>query len=155
MRKQLEFLSGSDDISASIRSIKNQVFGPAQRARTLFKRAPVRALPTDSTNPAERFRIAAEIYSVSDAEIERKTRTTAVCFWLSAAPIFPLVGLAGMLTRWRDFDASIITASLLLICTSQALRCGFANYQFRTRSLAGFRDYWNTDLLPKFRSERP
>jgi len=155
MRKGLEFLSGSDDISASIRSIKSQVSAPVQRARMLFQRAPIQALPTDSTDPAERFRVAAEMYGVSDAEIERKTRTSAVCFWLSAVPIFPLIAVAGMLARWRDFDAAIITASLLLICTSQALKCGLANYQFRTHSLHSFGDYWRTDLMPRFRSERP
>lgn len=154
MRKQIEFITGADDIAASAGSIKRQVFGPVARAKTLFRREPVRRLPTDTTDPAARFRIAAEMYGVSDTEIERKTRTSALCFWLSAAPIFPLMLAVAVLSGWRDFNAAIITTSLCLVCVSQTLKCGFANYQFRTRALHSFRAYWRTNLMPKFRSER-
>ncbi len=155
--RYLGFLTGADDISASLGALKRQVTGPVFRLRTLWrgdgKKVPVSSTITD---PAERFRAVADFYGVHDAEIGRRVRVTAACFWLAFLPSLPLV--AGSITfaiTEHIYSAALLCASGALACTSQALKCGLANYQFRTRSLRTFRDYWRTDLLPRFRSDRP
>ncbi|WP_342627802.1 hypothetical protein AAC691_17160 [Nguyenibacter vanlangensis] len=155
MRFNLKFLTGADDILASAGAIKRQVVGPVLRFNSMFKKQPVQTLPTESNDPAERFKVAARVYAISDPEIERRTRVSAWLFWLSAAPIFPLLGLCGARAGDDDYSTAIIAASACLYCVTQALKNGFANYQFRTRSLVSFRAYLGTDMLPKFRSDRP
>ncbi|MCP1272353.1 hypothetical protein NKW43_01510 [Gluconobacter albidus] len=130
--------------------------GPVFRLRTLWrgdgKKAPVFGTIAD---PAERFRAVADFYGVSGVEIERRTRVTAACFWLSFLPSLPLaVGSLTFALTEHIYSAALLCASCALACISQALKCGLANYQFRTRTLSSFRDYWRTDLLPRFRSDR-
>lgn len=156
MRFNLGFLTGADDISASLGALKRQVTGPIFRLRTLWrddgKKAPV---PSTITDPAERFRAVADFYGVSDVEIERRTRVSALCFWLAFFPSLPLaVGSLTFALTEHIYSAALLCASGALACTSQALKCGLANYQFRTRTLSSFRDYWRTNLLPIFRSDR-
>jgi len=154
--RYLGFLTGADDISASLGALKRQVTGPVFRLRTLWRgdrqETPVFGTITD---PAERFRTVADFYRVSGAEIERRTRVTAACFWLSFLPSLPLVVGAETFAISYNYSAALLCASCALACVSQAIKCGLANYQFRTRSLRTFRDYWRTNLLPRFRSDRP
>ncbi|MEJ5117126.1 hypothetical protein WH158_06810 [Gluconobacter cerinus] len=154
--RYLGFLTGADDISASLGALKRQVTGPVFRLRTLWRgdrqETPVFGTITD---PAERFRAVADFYRVHDAEIERRTRVTALCFWLAFLPSLALVVGAETFAISYNYSAAVLCASCALACVSQALKCGLANYQFRTRSLRTFRDYWRTNLLPRFRSDRP
>jgi len=158
MRFNLGFLTGADDISASIGALKRQVTGPVFRLRTLWredgKKAPISSTITD---PAERFRAVADFYGVHDAEIERRVRVSGVCFWLAFLPSLPLaVGTLTFALTEHIYSAALLCASGALACTSQALKCGLANYQFRTRSLLPFRDYLRDEnLFPRFRSDRP
>ncbi|MFT8947721.1 MAG: hypothetical protein ABF876_14480 [Acetobacter aceti] len=157
MRFNLGFLTGADDISASLGALKRQVSGPVFRLRTLC-RGDRQETPVFGTiaDPAERFRAVADFYRVSGVEIERRVRVTAVCFWLAFLPSLPLaVGSLTFAITYHIFSAAVLCASCALACVSQTIKCGLANYQFRTRSLRSFRDYWRTDLFPRFRSDRP
>ncbi|MFT8327945.1 hypothetical protein [Gluconobacter oxydans] len=130
--------------------------GPVFRLRTLW-RGDRQETPVFGTiaDPAERFRAVADFYRVHDAEIDRRVRVTAVCFWLAFLPSLPLaVGTLTFALTEHIYSAALLCASCALACTSQAIKCGLANYQFRTRTLSSFRDYWRTDLLPRFRSDR-
>ncbi|WP_323992871.1 hypothetical protein [Nguyenibacter sp. L1] len=149
------FITGVDDIIAIFWSVKRTLIRPFVRFGNMVRPEQISKLPTESTDPRERFEVAARTYSVNDAEIERRTRLSAWLFWLSAVPgiafLWPAVSMLGD----HDIIDAISAACAAVICIMLALRNGFANYQFRTRALMSFGDYMNdANLLPKLTKEK-
>jgi len=153
MRKELKtaasFLSGAGDIAALIGYIRRTAMGPIERYQKLTSPGAAKTLPTDAKDPAERFRIAATTYGVSDVEIERRIRVTGWCFYLAGfASLALLASGLGSLATGGYLRAETCVCSGF-ICGLLALRNGFANYQLRSRSLASFRSYLSSEnILP-------
>ncbi|WP_029605497.1 hypothetical protein [Kozakia baliensis] len=154
IKNTIGFLTGASDIVAIIGSLKRTAFGPFERFGNAVRPGQVPSLPTDSTDPRERFKVAARTHAVTEPEIGRRTRMTAWLFWLPATAGFAFIGLALANACNHDFNGTVTTGCAMSMCFMLALKHGFANYQFRNRALLSFREYLNeANLLPKFKKE--
>lgn len=149
-RSKIGWFTGAAVMRRSFSSLAGIFVGAASNVKAMagavFRKETAIALPTESADQAERFRVAQAVHRRSDREIDLDVVATNKIFnlYFVLSTILVALGIAtwnhgtGIIPAWAEMVSRF---ALLPALVALAVRASFFNWQLRTRRLGTLREW--------------